>query len=152
LFFCLEAIHVVYQYFLKHQTLERTRRGCSEKLIATGENTKKPQTGKPSLPMKKTKSSSLNFFVVFGTRIISQHVNACRPKRAVHNSCWYCCANLVISINLFLFPVPVSKRIVTPWDQRKVLFNGWNVWCLQKYWSRCIASMHKLSERTSEKS
>jgi hypothetical protein len=36
----MEAIHLD-QYFLRHQTLERKRRGCSEQLIVTGENTKK---------------------------------------------------------------------------------------------------------------
>ena len=53
------------------KSMERKRRGCSEKLIVTGENTKKPPDWKTSLPMKKTKSSSLNFFVVSGARIIS---------------------------------------------------------------------------------
>jgi hypothetical protein len=40
------------------KSMERKRRGCSEKLIVTGENTKKPPDWKTSLPMKKTKSSS----------------------------------------------------------------------------------------------
>jgi hypothetical protein len=50
---------------------------------------------------------ALTFPIPLNALVVSQRVNTCRPKSAVHNSCLYCCANLVISINLFLFPVPV---------------------------------------------
>jgi hypothetical protein len=50
----MEAIHLD-QYFLRHQTLERTRRGCSEKRIATGENTKKPPDWKTFLANEENK-------------------------------------------------------------------------------------------------
>jgi hypothetical protein len=41
--------------FFRHQTLERKRRGCSEKLIVTGENTKKPPDWKTFLANEETK-------------------------------------------------------------------------------------------------
>jgi hypothetical protein len=52
--------------------LENSIKSMERKLIVTSENTKKPPDWKTFLlPMKKTKSSSLNFFVVFGVRILS---------------------------------------------------------------------------------
>jgi hypothetical protein len=58
--------------------MERNRRGCSEQLIVTGENTKKPPDWKTFLANEENKKQLIELL--------------CRV----------------------LFPVPVSKRIVTP--------------------------------------
>jgi hypothetical protein len=49
----------------------------------------------------------LTFPIPLNALVASQHVNACRPKRAVHNSCWYCCANLV-----FLMGMPFTLQVM----------------------------------------